>query len=151
MSPVSGYVCQEEEDYWRENEGKLPIEEIIDLSDNPTRLYLDPIDRWEREANRLFPFPEEPVLAEQYFVRTLSAADQQLGEAALSARFSALTPQQRLPFVLLEKRDVDRYRLELDERNIYFLPGTYLSRRYTDGVTVWWRCLDCFRFNGHEE
>ena len=128
---------------------RIPVQEVFDLSEGATRLFIDPMDEWEKRANAHFALPALPVDAVEYFRRSLGVAEREPGAETVESRFKALSANERMPFLLLDQRDLERYRRELDAREEFFFTGTPLVKRYNDGEKIWWRCGECLVFNGH--
>jgi hypothetical protein len=130
---------------------RVPIEEVFDLEADATRLFVTPIDEWEEQANARFAVPALPVQAVTYFRRFLGLPERPEGDDddCAAARFYSMLPEERVPYLQLEQKDLERYRRELDAREEYFLTGTPYVRRYNDGENIWIRCSQCLLFNGH--
>ncbi len=130
-------------------EDRIPVHEVLNMSDDATFLFFDPMDSWEEEANAHFAVPVPPVTAVEHYRRFLGVAEGSEEAQRVAGRFNALSPEDRMPFLLLDQRDLERYRRELDAREPYYMTGTRLVRRYHDGQRIWWRCTGCLAFNGH--
>ncbi len=106
------------------------------------------MDEWEEHANAVY-FVEDARSAWDFFllVNQIQNAPVLLESAQL--RFDSLNAAQRQPYELLAKQDLERHAQQIQDRNMFFVPGSNWPRRFNDGATIFHRCASCFALNGH--